>query len=565
MVELSIPSVRSDQRVAGEFRPRKLETWLSRLPRTDYEGCLKQLDRALATQNRVTLEPAMRLQLMELYLAPFRELHALHHSDMRTLSRVPLHPHYRARQERMLGTLDAMANGYKIVVVDLAPDPRGAEGELALALQRSMYCLAEALVTVYELYMRPPTGAWRELHELYRCAEGADLAGHPVAPLPGYSEQTDVLKTYVPILLLGATSPHGLLAGEARRLYELAPQWQRSARISEPAELPAEPGHYRFELDADAPPFPVSKSTRPVEPATRVLKTLGVARAMHQVLTDLNDAATQRAVRKVLGPAGIEPTDVELFRRAGRVFGEVGIRRASNRFSAGQRVALQPGFDAAYYACNHGRPFEPAAPVGAPLPESSTDEPGEQFIDLSDPMLGAPIKTQPAAEPAGDRYTPLQPRAFNQSAGGLGLTLARTDDLRLKVGDIAACRYAGAPGWQLGVVRWLRTGSKETRFGLQFLGPVAEPATAAPAGAPGAPAVPAIWLPENPALKQANSLVLPRATEPYPAVLEVRRGANAPERVSLLRRVGRTGDYEQFLVSLESAASGSGSHSDLSS
>lgn len=561
MLELSTPNTRTDRRLAGEFRPRTLESWLAQLPTTDRESSLQQLYKALSTQNRVALDPSLRLQLMELYLVPFRELYSRHHADLRIISRLPLNPHYRTRQEVMLSMLDAMAIGYKIVVQDLVSGRSySRDPGLALALQRGMYCLGEVLVTAYELYLRPPGGTWREVHELYRCAEGADLLNLGVAPLPGGTGTVDVLKTYVPILLLGAGSPYGLLPGEARRLYELLPQWRRSVRITIPDGPPAEPGHFLFSLDLDAPPFPASKSTRPLDAAARAVKTLGVARAMHQILTDMNDATTQKAMQRALDP-DMHPTDVELFRRAGRVFGEVGITRSSNRFPVGQEAAFHAGFDAVYVACNDDRPFDLAGSAESGTP--SPDQPVEQFIDLTEPMLGVPIDGGTPGRTndgrASGQRAPQRARIVNQSAGGICLVLSRNDDARLKVGDIAACRSRGAPDWQPGVVRWMRVSSKEIRFGLRFLGPVAVAVTAVldagrpREGEPGPDSVPAIWLPENAALKLANSMVLPRAAEPYPSQLAVRGGGNAPERVTLLRRVERTGDYEQFLVLLDSS------------
>ncbi|MDZ7841524.1 MAG: hypothetical protein U5R46_12045 [Gammaproteobacteria bacterium] len=559
MLEVSTPTVRADPRLAAEFRPRKVEPWLERLPRTDRDAGLGQLYKALSTQNRVVLDPAVRLQLMELYQAPFRELLALHHSDLRPLSRAPLHPHYRLRQEEMLSMLDAMANGYKVAAMDLAAGRRGhgRDAGLALALQRAMYCLGEVLVTAYELYVRPPGGTWGDVHELYRCAEDEDLCNLEVAALPGGTEPALILGTYVPILLLGASSPHGLLPGEVRRLYELAPQWHRAARISVPDAPPEEPGHFRFNLDIDAPPFPASKSTRPLDGASRILKTLGVARAMHQVLTDLNDSAAPDVVPGLPGVDAL-PADIELLRRAGRVFGEVDINRGSNRFPAHQEIELHCGFDAVYFACNGDRPFESAIPAKSGKEElaAASDRPAEQFIDLSEPMLGVPIDGDP--DPiqtdlaVADRYLPLPARAVNESAGGLCLVVLRDRDPRLKVGDIAACRAAGADDWQVGVVRWLRVMAREVRFGLQFLGPQAVAVAARSRG----DTLAAIWLPENPALKLASAIVLPRAAEAYPPELEmIRRDDGAPERLRLLRRKERTGDYEHYLVSLDSSDS----------
>lgn len=575
MLEVTIPNVRTDQRLAAEFRPRKLEPWLARLPRTDRESGFQQLYKALSTQNRVALDASVRLQLMEMYLAPFRELFGLHHADLRVLSRTPLHPHYRARQEEMLSMLDAMAAGYKIAALDLVAGRRGhgRDTGLGLAVQRAIYCLGEVLVTAFELYMRPPGGTWREVHELYRCAETDDLCSLEIASLPDLKGSTDILGTYVPVLLLGAASPYGLVPGEARRLYELAPQWRRSARITTPAAPPDDPGHFRFDLDADAPPIPVSKSNQPMAQSTRILRTLGVARAMHEALTDMNDD-----VAPTMPDWGVQPADAELFRRAGRVLGEVDIKRSSNRFPARQDIELHFSFDAVCFACGGGRPpgqETPANHAVSEAPDPAAGAAGEQFIDLSEPMLGVAIDGdrapgQPDRSVSG-RYTPRRARCANQSAGGLCAVLPHTGDTRLKVGDIAASRATGAQDWQIGVVRWLRATSRELRLGLQFLGPVAVPVTAVldTGGAgngedgSGDGEVAAIWLPENAALKLANAMILPRAAEPYPAHIGIRGGDDVPARVSLLRRIESTGDYERFVVSLD--VSGPASHSSRSS
>lgn len=616
MLELTTPKVRVDSRVAGEFRPRKLESWLASLPRTDRETYSKLLRRALSAQNRVVIPPTLRLELMDLYMVPFQEIQGSLQAELRTIATIPLHPHYRSKQASMLELLDALATGYKIAAVDLSEQRRGhnRQLELALALQRAVYCLGQIILTASEIYLRPPGDTWRELHGLYRCAEQEGLEEREVPPAGEQDGPWTVLDSYLQILLVGASEPQGLLPGEVRRLYDLAPQWCGSMKITSAAELPTQPGHFRINLKSDAPPLPLSKTAKPAEDPKeaniRVLRTLGVARNMHEVLTSMNEPATRSVMERVF-IAGIDAADAELFRRAGRVLGEVSITRGSTRFSPDRELDFASGFGAVLVACNGGRPFDlplPVAQASQPARESRPPEeegtkawvddspgaamtepaagpgeesvevpehgPGEElFIDLAEPMLDLPAAREraegrgsPAA--AGLDRANVRVYADNQGAGGVCLVAARSPQLRIKVGDIGACRLEETSGWQLGTVRWMRVGSKEVRFGVQFMGPVAIPVAVA-AQQEGTelegegPVIAAIWLPENPLLKKPSSIVLPRRAEPYPAVLGVVGADGVPTAVRLLKRVERTGDYEQFLVSLE--VSGSESQSILSS
>ena len=49
------------------MRPKRVEAWLSALPQANAEDSLQQMLQALFAQNRTLLEPANRLDLMELY------------------------------------------------------------------------------------------------------------------------------------------------------------------------------------------------------------------------------------------------------------------------------------------------------------------------------------------------------------------------------------------------------------------------------------------------------------------------------------------------------------------
>lgn len=570
MLELTTPQIRTNPKLAAEFRPKKLQPWLQGLPRADRSACGRRMHKALRAQNRLALSPLIRLQLMEMYLATFQDIYASHQNDLRMMS-TPLNLLYRSKQEELLRLWGALATGYKVAVVELAAQRRGQSRQqnLAQALQRAMYCLGQIILISYEMYTNPPGGTWRELHELYRCAEEENLRGTPILSLVEQTEPKDVLQTYLPVLLVGASAPLSLQPGEARRLHNLAPQWRSVMKVTNGSEPYSEPGHFYLNLDADAPPMPLSKTANTFDDSMRVFKTLGVAKEMHDALTGVNDTPAHEATN-----AWVDPLDIELFRRAGRILGEVDVRRGSNRFAANEQLEFCSGFTSVYFVCNNERPFNPSdvAPVFAGEPDSEADDSEEQFIDLGEPMLGILLADgETAIESSGSEssFKSIRYRAeiADQSAGGLCLVLPWDSDIRLKVGDIGACRISTGSKWQLGAVRWMQIGRKEVKCGVQFLGPEALPVTAASntdvdARQESPPSlVAAIWLPENPTLKQPNSMLLPRGpgSKVYPSRLKLMGGAGVPDGVRLLGRIDRTSDYEQFLVSLEPPVSESNS------
>ena len=589
MLELTTPTVRSDQRLAAEFRPRKLEPWLARLPRTDSGTHAKWLYKALSAQNRIAIAAPVRLQLMELYVGPFQEFQASHVSDLRAIATIPLHPHYRGKQKAMLGLLEALATGYKIAVVDLVTQRRAhnRRANLALALQRAIYYIGRVILAASEVYIRSPAGSWRELHELYRCAENEGLCETPVQATDQSSGTRHVLESYLQILLLGASGPLSLLPGEARRLHELAPQWCQAMKMMRAEELLSRselsetgsfhPGHFRIKLSSDLPPLPLSKlppGSVEHENEVRVLRTLGVVRSMHDILTSLEDPFSRDAMEVEL-TMGIEPADTDLLRRVGRALGEVGIKRRSGRFPAEQPLEFTVGFESICEVCKDSLSHRMSPRPAPGVPEPGEDAGGEQFIDLAEPMLGVPIDGGAAADQEPLPRPPRRPQscqawADNESAGGLCLVVQRSMDLWVKVGDIGACRFSDSSRWQPAVVRWMRVGTREVKFGVQFLSPLAVPLTAVGPDAGDGPGrrsepvtVPAIWLPESPSLKHPGSIVLPRRAQPYPSSLRLIDGDAWPLSVRLLDRVERTGAYEQFLASVDSVDSAS--HSSLSS
>jgi len=102
----------------------------------------------------------------------------------------------------------------------------------------------------------------------------------------------------------------------------------------------------------------------------------------------------------------------------------------------------------------------------------------------------------------------------NESAGGMALVQASNIHSQIRSGEIVGLRSEGGSQWNIAVVRWVKTDSKNRlELGIQMVAPFAT-AVAVKSAAAGAtsPFQAALLLPEIPLLKQSARLLAPRGS-----------------------------------------------------
>jgi len=100
----------------------------------------------------------------------------------------------------------------------------------------------------------------------------------------------------------------------------------------------------------------------------------------------------------------------------------------------------------------------------------------------------------------------------NESAGGMALVQASSIHSQIRSGEIVGLRSEGSGQWNIAVVRWVKTDSKNRlELGIQMVAPFATAVAVKAAGAT-TPFQAALLLPEIPLLKQAARLLAPRGS-----------------------------------------------------
>ncbi len=561
MLTVSVPKLRAHGPRAAEVRPRRVEAWLAALPQANAEDSLQQILQALFVQNRTALDPDNRLSLMVLYHKPvFNIIESL----TRTYAASP-HP----LSERQYAVATAvqklcveLANGYKIVANDLTllDSIEDSKDKFVLALQRAIDTLSFTITNAYAIYCDCPEGVWRDLHQLFRMAELHKMLNYPVqSPEEDTSEDklVTVYESYQRALLIGASSPYGLSQGECAQLFCLIPHWQCEVQISKKSARLRKDGAGCFlvNLVADRAPIPMTKVAQSDlhsenSAHLRMINTLDVAREIHSILK-ISDPRDVRAP----GTLSTPDANTDLLRRFGRVLAGVNIVRRSNRTPCNHQISICIGLNATHFFASGQRHFrpEPAEPNAKPVNEVARNE---EFFDLTDPTLG---NAQDTDQPPAARTDPwrnssvyrLHPcRVTNQSAGGLGIQISLPTELRLRVGDLVGLQFPTPDQWRVGTIRWMRSQSAQLfDVGIQMLAPRLSPVAVRRKidDDERSPFFQALLLPGNRALRQPESILVPRGT--YHKGEKLVLSIDAEQAViSPLHLLDRTTSYDQLFI-----------------
>lgn len=559
MLTVSVPKLRAHGPRAAEVRPKRVEAWLSALPQANAEDSLQQILQALFVQNRTALDPDNRLSLMGLYHQPVSNvIESLSRSY--TTSPQPLSERQHAVATAVQRLCVELANGYKVVANDLTllDSIQGNRDEFVLALQRAIDTLSFTIVSAYAIYRDCADGVWRDLHQLFRISELHQVLNYGVPAVGGNAEDDElvtIFESYQRALLIGACSPYGLSQGECEQLFALVPQWRSGVQISKKsARLRKDgAGYFLVNLVADSPPVPMSKvAHQDLESEKseylRMINTLDVARELHSLLK-VSDPRDPRAPQALPVP----DAHTDLLRRFGRVLAGVNIARRSNRTPCNHLISICVGLNATHFFASGQRHFntEPAADKTA----WPTVNGNEEFFDLTDPMLGNKKEADQSYDPAepwqnSTVYRLHLCRVKNQSAGGLGIQISTPTELRLRVGDLVGLQFPTPDQWRVGTIRWMRSNSAQLLdIGIQMLAPSLSPVAVRRRidGNDSSPFFQALLLPGNRALRQPESILVPRGTYQKGEKLVLSNDAEQT-LISPLHLLDRTTSYDQLFI-----------------
>lgn len=522
-----------------ELRPERVENWISSLPLLNPAETLRKVFTALSTYNRMNLEPALRLQLLELFRYTLGQLSRELQKQYVGLP-LPLPDKNKTIAEQNRQIHIEMAFGYKWAVLDAAkagaaPLP---QTQIALAIQRATAYLAETLAISYEAYAPLPVGIWHELHALYWHAEQLGVQDVSIPDRCNLAlEHGSAAHTYKQALLLDLADPYHLSARQVDKIFHYLDRWADLAIIL-PAPKSFDPTcQFLVDLTNDRAGIEYSPDTVIEHPDRyRLLNTVELARKIHAHVTQIRRG-------EIPDPEGLEANffrdSHDMLRRLLNVWGlhPKRIFRRSTRI--GHDLELAIGIDAINYWINGGGKFVVSSSFVGPMPQRNQLGADQQHI-------------------AGESSTDFDFSRWNiidESAGGFSLAKKGLVKNRVRVGDLVGIRASEQEEWNVAAIRWLRSANPSNiEIGIQRLAPGAESVVIKTLTETGEESdfLPALRLPEIPPLKQPATLVTHAGVHRIGREIYLDNGLRL-SRVRIGELLEATGAFERFAFEIVNA------------
>jgi cyclic-di-GMP-binding protein len=528
-----------------------VRAWLATLPLADSAEAARQIYQSLYALNRMELEPAARLEIMELYTRPVATVaHGLHgHLSNPAL---PLSPKRRQLAEFIRDLYSEMAIGFKCCLLDMQ---RGSGRVRRLldggVIERAMYYLGGVLLRSYLVYIPTPAGVWREIHTLFRFADETGRLDEPVSA-HGNEDGTSVRRCYLRILLMAAINPYQYPSGDQLLAHRFLGKWAGDAAVG---PLPTDPkaGSCVVDLASDSPPMTRPAKILPeAEGGFRVLDTTALVRTVTTLGARLQSGVA--VPQDELGMDCLNRVCISLLRSWGRAWASMA-RREHARIRRNGSVSVCRGLDAVHFFAGGLKA------LAAPVAETVSDDvpggppslpPDQDSTAESERESG---RTQWAREPSVpyriDRW-----RVRDISPKGLNLVYLGEATSYVRIGDLVGVQRPGQFGtWSVGIVRWMKSpNAKALSIGVEVVSPKALAVTAARGRITGTPrpvdCTQGLLLPPMPAVRRPASLLVPRGWSREGAELELIEGDGTARVVRALKITERNNTCDQVVFAM---------------
>jgi hypothetical protein len=534
-LRLSLPP-RSDTPDSNiDIRPAEVERWLKSLPLLNVAESTQLLTHQLVGFNRMALDDKLRLRLLETLRASVQHVSQ---ALQKTYLGLPLPLTDKSRQivnqVRQLHT--EMAFGYKLIAFNSTATTQLDQAHktvVGVAIHRGIRYLTELLFRNYELYSPPPEGTWYEIHQLYRYAELLGITDALLEDrLNDTLPQVSINHAYKQALLLDFSDPYHLPARLLAKIYRYLDRWAGLAQLS--PGVAALKSHCQFLINLDhdrAGAVNTETSAITTEVRYRLLNTTELARIVHQQLMEL------QAGRQP-DPEGLEK---DFYANLGndmlvRLINAWGVNpkrvfTRSPRTNRKSQVVI--GIDAINFFVNNGARFTPSTSEVGPQPRRTA--------------LGLDSGTPNRVQQADVRPVSTAWDLVDESAGGYALANSGPQPIAVRVGDLVASRPdSGGSGWEIGMVRWVRTSATTNiEIGVQRVAPGAAAVAIMPLEDPHGRYYLALALPEVSAMKQPATLLTPRGFFKSGRILSLDNSYRT-QQIKATKLVELSGSFERF-------------------
>lgn len=526
------------QRPRPPLRVRQLEQWAAQLPIGNHTLAGQQFLDKLRLLNRSQYSPRERLQLHNCLRPTLDELLRAIRLPLRQAG-TPLDRKQHALADLLQQLLEQMANGYKLLVAELAmSNPHRETGRMLLeeaAYLAGVY-LSQRLIEAYSLYATEPRQVWANLNQLYLYAEAKQFLYQEVDdPLPDtrLPMRASLDQVYKRTILLAMAEPYHLMRHEAADLFRLTANFVEGCAIEAFDQLVTR-NEFIIDLDADRGPYFVDQDN-PSPPV--IPRLIDIRRVRTQLDTQL-----QHLLRSNLHNAQVEVISLverqqrDMLLRLADAW-NASLQRKAKRFSLEAPVELSAGLNASHYFISQRARFTPEI-------DALRLAQGLDRIDDSKHTVFASAYREALQKDRRHNHQGYQLNPWWQSdISPIGIALNAEDvdqQLDVSVGELVVYRFSGKRlrRWQVGVIRWLRTSyetetASKVNIGIMNLARGAVPVgiKALKGQGSGTDYFRGILIPHQISLQQTRSLIAPALLYDVGTVLVM----NLKQRLSHVR------------------------------
>lgn len=510
---LIVPAPDSVKDLTVETRPKHLKEWLDDLPLTNLSEVCSALGAEIDALNRQTVAMDTRLKLLELYRgAILKLLPSMEEQYIATRLPQPGKNRQMAEQARQLQA--GLANGYKIILLDYqnATITLGKGKIVLTAAQRALSTLSRILMICYQTYAPAPSSVWFEIHQIYRFAAERDITNNHITD---DDHESSINQIYKQTLLLSLSNPYHLSPGEVAYVHKYLLSFGGLAHFQAFAQTNNTVGLYLVQTQSDNAPKPLPPELSHVDNQSEIL--LNTLELAHALVHHIDQLVAGESLKNLPLPMTNKRSDLrDLLKRLLQIW-SAAPKRMFNRSDNISSTQVCVGLSAIHHF------------LGGNILDDKTDL---TFV-------------QPAKDP---RYTSEKWLIINESAGGVALKGSFEALPQIRPGDAIGLKADGASHWNVGAVRWVKSGKADhLQIGTQLLAPNADPVRIKPSITNAADTFQAaLLLPGVILLKQAETLIAPRGT--YGSQRELLLEINGTETQSIraIKLVEQTAGYERF-------------------
>ncbi|OGI48062.1 MAG: hypothetical protein A3E57_01525 [Candidatus Muproteobacteria bacterium RIFCSPHIGHO2_12_FULL_60_33] len=532
---LAVPTLTTRGADDIELQPQKVKKWLDELPLLNVAETSRKLFSTLSLLNRIKVDDALRLELLEMFRYPVSQL-SLEFTKQYIGLPLPLSEKHKSVAEQNRQFQMEMANGYKRIALSMPSSSTHGTQEhafRALVIERTTRYLTGALAVSYQTYSPCPEGAWKEIHALYAHAENLGLVEIAVEDsLNKAVSACSVSHAYKQALLLDFSDPYHLPPRMIDWTHHYLDRWAPLAQLTQASSAYNPTCQFLIDLHNNHAGIAYTAGTVPEDSKRyRILNTIELARQVHAQLTQLNNG--QMPPTEGLQKNFFRECGQDLLRRLVNAWG-VNPQRSFHRSQAtDRRMEIAVGMDRINYWINGGKKFVVSSIFVGPVPQRTT-------------LASEEVKQKDIRIPGRELSTW---DVEDESAGGLALSKSGQIRLHIQVGDLLVTRTPGEGNpWTVGVIRWVRsTGSSNIEIGIRHLAPRADPVVIKTVNEDGKESdfLPALLLPEIKPLKQTQTLITHRGVFKPEVGVFMDNGYHL-YRIAPARLIEASHSFEQF-------------------